>query len=34
MIYAVYKAYESFGKGVNISSIDSKFDLISMIQQI
>ena len=29
LCYAVYKAYESFGKGVNISSIDSKFDLIS-----
>ena len=29
LCYAVYKAYESFNKGVNIASIDSKFDLIS-----
>ena len=29
LCYAVYKAYESFNKGVNIASIDSRFDLIS-----
>ena len=29
LCYAIYKAYESFNKGVNIASIDSKFDLIS-----
>ena len=29
LCYSIYRAYESFNKGVNIASIDSKFDLIS-----
>jgi len=29
LCYSIYKAYESFNKGVNIASIDSRFDLIS-----
>jgi len=29
LCYPVYKAYDSFNKGVNISSIDAKFDMIT-----
>ena len=29
LCYAIYKSYDSFNKGINICSIDSKFDLIS-----
>lgn len=29
LCYPIYKSYDSFNKGINISSIDSKFDMIS-----
>ena len=29
LCYPIYKSYDSFNKGINICSIDSKFDMIS-----